>query len=161
MDEMIFRKVKKSGGCEACDFYNAGASTDTNACAETKGCSGYIMKLVTETKKLQTEYEWKKERFELLKNSGHGLYADLAEEICSLRSWLQDNKPQKWVECTKENTKIGDIVRRKEVMDIGSYEVRYMCNNKANCFLLANAKSTIDFNSLDRLADYEINIGDE
>lgn len=67
--------------------------------------------VVDEPCKIKTEYEWKKERYDLLKSLDN--FKDHAREIKTLGAWLKKNKPVQWATCTKLNTKYGDKVRLK------------------------------------------------
>ena len=126
-DRLIFEKTSSeivygSTSCDRCDL--AKLFPGTNNC-EVFGCkTNENYKLIEEeTKPVLSTYEHNKARYIILNSScvfSHFSIADLKEferEKNMLRKWLEENNPENWQTCTKENTKVGDTVRIKENKD--------------------------------------------
>lgn len=86
--------------CKKCYF-------DSDSCHAQCEDVGYYQLLKEEPKKIQSEYEHKLERYNLLFESGLSQYND---ECTVLAGWIANNKPTNFQKCTKENTQVGDEV---------------------------------------------------
>ena len=113
-DRLVFEKtsceiVDGSTSCDRCDLAKLFPGTGNCKVFGCKTNENYKL-IVGEKKPVPTEYEWKKERLETIKQCGKKFIL----EIAPLVQWLQKNKPQNWQPCTGKNTKVGDTVRSKQ-----------------------------------------------
>ena len=141
---------KNYADCNGCIFYGK------NYCGTDKSSrifceKGYNYKL-QEEEPIQTEWEWKKERYELLCGCQENKYE---KEIITLHEWLQKNKPQNWQTCTTLNTSVGNIVKNKE--SCKKFTVSFF-SNTGSTFLLRK-ECGIDNNRMSLIEDYEIDLG--
>ena len=123
-DRLIFEKtsseiVHGSTSCDRCDLAKLFPGTDNCKVFGCKTNENYKL-IEEETKPVLSTYEHNKARYIILNSScvfSHLSIADLEElerEKNMLRKWLEENKPENWQPCTKENTKVGDTVRSKQ-----------------------------------------------
>ena len=151
-DKLVF--VKKKGFCQDCYF-----DTDSRSvCSKIGACSVEYSYKEEEPKDIQTEYEWKKERLELIKRSGNS--GEHSIELHKLDWWLDNNKPEKWETCTFDNTKDGDSIRDKNSIKIG-YKVKYILTGEQGLMVLGSLNGGSDYKHLAALSDYEIDINKE
>ena len=106
---------------------------------------------------LQTEYEWKKERFEALTYYA-GFSDKHTDEIVELSNWFNTRKPQ-WERCTKENTSVGDFVRPSPEMIPGAVscrrEVVFLLDNNDGEFVILYGDDSQEH--LRAMRNFEIN----
>jgi len=106
--------------------------------------------------KIQTEFEWIKERYDLLTSLDLPEDSILRKEAGSLYIWLGDNQPEDWQTCTKENIKPGNVVRLKA--NCIPREVECIC--KDGQIIMYNKSANKSFPITD-LSNYEINLAEE
>jgi len=117
----------------------------------------YIFLPNEEPKEIQTKYEWKKERHNLLLNHILNSSSNTEKQSCelnSIRKWLRENKPEKWETCTNENTKVGDTIRRIDSDEL-KRKVILILNNINHEFVLEYPE--LDIQHLHFMCNYEIN----
>ncbi|MCP3924525.1 MAG: hypothetical protein GY714_18280 [Desulfobacterales bacterium] len=117
-EKICFGKTKAEiPRCETCDLlgYCAPRKEFDRTCE-----AGYNYKLATE-EEIPSEYEWVKERFNALTLNIEDFDNEddivLGVEYAKHKKWLEENKPSKWEQCTRENTKVGDTVRHPSGID--------------------------------------------
>jgi len=111
-DRLVFEKTKSENikRCPDCHLGLDGNCQKRKSGLSCMECDPmYNYKLVEEPEEIQTEYDWKKERFDLFE--GRNTTNIENAEYHQLRDWLKNNKPEKFETCTKENTKNGDTIK--------------------------------------------------
>ena len=172
-DRLIFEKTKTNGisvgssDCNGCDMRgNDKCGTTTESLIHCR--KGFNFKLIEEEiKPVLSTYEHNKARYIILNSScvfSHLSIADLEElerEKNMLRKWLEENKPENWQTCTKENTKVGDVVRvkacTKVFKNIEHIFMQRSCGTTENC--VVNSIKPGSYPSI--LSVYEINIAEK
>jgi hypothetical protein len=141
---------KYSADCQGCaldGFSSCGAGKDNAIICE----SGYNYKL---QEAIQTKYELAVQLYEvMLKNDESEHYKIMVE----LARYIRENKPDLWVTCLKDNTKVGDTVRYRGKKELLIVEHIYREHNFCSIWNVAKGKTEINF-KLDYL---EINIKDK
>ena len=158
-DKLIFKKTKIITGnidtCCECAF------DGTSFCPCPRDCSAFFVYKVEEgPQKNQSEYDWKKERYVRLSSLDLNILLTLQQrevkdELKSLKVWLEQNKPVKWEECTRENTKVGDTVRFKNDIDRKEVKMKYISDNNNICIYKMNNCNCTDDKGC--IQDFEIN----
>ena len=144
-------------GCRKCGLNpgncNIACSNNNKYIFERIGFTGHVEG--TMEVEIQSEFEWKEERFKNLKKIHRPVNSDFSTEYLNLGAWLLDNKPEKWVQCDWENTIVGSKIKSKSTDNIYVVEhfIEHPCNNQFN-MVVNDGK-----NSRQRiLHDYKVNV---
>lgn len=140
--------------CVLRELCSTNSYTKTESLGEclSNGGPGYYKFREQEPEEIQSEYEWKKERYDLLRFNWRTPNGKEEIELKKLDIWLKDNKPEIWETCTKENTKAGDRVRFHQY---DSYRtVKYVSDN-SDVIIVRLKPESKDYSA--KIGEYEIN----
>ena len=166
-DRLVFEiREAEVNKCKSCDLSRVCGSLMFSCDA---GARENYKLVEEEPKPIPTKYEWKKERLETVNKhilscmKETGLTPlNLVEDSINLLKWLEENKPENWQPCTKENTKVGDTVRVKQCIkvfkNIEHIFTQVPCGTTENC-VVNSIESGGSYPSI--LSGYEINIAEK
>ena len=174
-DRLVFEKtsceiVDGSTSCDRCDLAKLFPGTDNCKVFGCKTNENYKL-IVGEKKPVLSTYAHNKARYIILNSSCVFIHLSIVdlEELESERNmlckWLEENKPENWQTCTKENTKVGDEIREitSKYTEYGLYNVCMFLENNSNFDCVIDVSEKLEATKRQkpsRLSSYEINIAE-